>query len=433
MSESEPETVPAAGATNAADAPLAPRKKSDDRPTLGPEFLRQLWTANTVTVTVLAILVALVIGGIMIVISTPTVTAKYGYFFARPQDALSSSWYTVRDAYLQLFYGSVFDFSSIGQPGVTWWQWFQPISETLSYATPLVFTGLSVAVAFRGGLFNIGGQGQAIMGLTVAATLGFVLHLPIVIHLIVALLGGIIGGAIWGFIPGFLKARTGAHEVITTIMLNYIAQLFLNWFILQGGIHNPNRLDAISKDVLGSAKLPRLLNGNLRVDGGIILALLFTAVVAWLLNRSTTGFELRAVGSNPDAARTAGMSVPRTIIITMVIAGALAGLGGSAVVLGAQANSLTGPVAGNIGFNGLLVALLGRVRPWGVVLGALLFGALQAGGNRMQSYAGISLELTSVLQSLIVLLVAAPALVKAIFRLREARAARLGTVMAKGW
>ena len=430
------EPTPAAGATDATDAPITPRKPSDDRPTLGPEFLRQLWTANTVTVSVLAIIVALIIGGIMIIISTPEVTAKFTYFFARPQDALTASWDTVSNAYAQLFQGSIIDFATTGKAftgEVPWWQAFAPISETLSYATPLVFTGLSVAVAFRGGLFNIGGQGQAIMGLTVAAALGFTLHLPIVIHLIVALLGGIIGGAIWGFIPGFLKARTGAHEVITTIMLNYIAQLFLNWFILQNGIHNPNRLDAISKDVLGSAKLPRLINDTLRVDGGILLALLFTVAVAWLLNRSTTGFELRAVGSNPDAARTAGMSVPRTIIITMVIAGALAGLGGSAVVLGAQANSLTGPVAGNIGFNGLLVALLGRVRPWGVVLGALLFGALQAGGNRMQSYAGISLELTSVLQSLIVLLVAAPALVKAIFRLREARAARFGTVMAKGW
>jgi general nucleoside transport system permease protein len=430
------EPTPTAGATDAADAPIAPRTKSDEHPTLGPEFLRQLWTANTVTVTILAVLVALVIGGIMIVISTPEVTAKFGYFFARPQDALSASWDTVSNAYAQLFQGSIIDFGATAKVftgEAPWWQAFAPISETLSYATPLVFTGLSVAVAFRGGLFNIGGQGQAIMGLSVAAALGFALHLPIVIHLIVALIGGIIGGAIWGFIPGFLKARTGAHEVITTIMLNYIAQLFLNWFILQHGIHNPDRLDAISKDVLGSAKLPRLLNQNLRVDGGILLALLLTLAVAWLLNRSTAGFELRAVGSNPDAARTAGMSVPRTIIITMVIAGALAGLGGSTVVLGAQANSLTGPIAGNIGFNGLLVALLGRVRPWGVVLGALLFGALQAGGNRMQSYAGISLELTSVLQSLIVLLVAAPALVKAIFRLREARAARFGTVMAKGW
>jgi simple sugar transport system permease protein len=418
------------------DAPVAPRTKSDDRPTLGREFLHQVWTANTVTVTVLAILVALVIGGIMIIISTPDVTAMYGYFFNRPADALNASWDTVSNAYLQLFQGSIVDFGTVGKAfsgELPWWKALEPISETLSYATPLVFTGLSVLVAFRGGLFNIGGQGQAIMGLTVAATLGFALHLPIVLHLIVALLGGIIGGAIWGFIPGVLKARTGAHEVITTIMLNYVAQLFLNWFILQQGIHNPSRLDAISKDVLGSAKLPRLVNDQLRVDGGIILAVLITFGVAWLLSRSTVGFELRAVGSNPAAARTAGMSVTRTVVTTMVIAGALAGLGGSAVVLGAQANSLTGPVAGNIGFNGLLVALLGRVRPWGVVLASLLFGALQAGGNRMQSYAGVSLELVSVLQSLIVLLVAAPALVKAIFRLREARAARFGTVLAKGW
>jgi simple sugar transport system permease protein len=152
-----------------------------------------------------------------------------------------------------------------------------------------------------------------------------------------------------------------------------------------------------------------------------------------MLKTSTFGFELRAVGANPDAARTAGMSVARTITVVMALAGALAGLGGASVVLGAQANALTGTVVGNIGFDGILVALLGRVRPWGVVLAALLFGALRAGGNRMQSYSAISLELVFVLQALIVLFVAAPALVKAIFQLRAIRTTGLETTMTKGW
>jgi simple sugar transport system permease protein len=267
----------------------------------------------------------------------------------------------------------------------------------------------------------------------VAGVLGFAVSLPVGLHLLVVLLGGIIGGAIWGFIPGFLKARTGAHEVITTIMLNYIAQLFLNWLIIQGGVQIPSRSQAISKPMADSAKFPTLLGGNLRVDGGIILALLVTWGIAWLLNRSTFGFELRAVGANPSAARTAGMSVARTTILVMVLAGALAGLGGSTEVIGTQANALTGSVTGTVGFDGILVALLGRVKPWGVVLAAILFGALRAGGQRMQSYSGISLELASVLEALIVMFVAAPAVVKAIFRLREERGGKLETTLARGW
>ena len=399
-------------------------------------FLGDLWSSNTVTVTALAIVLAAVIGGILIIVSTPDVLAKYSYFFARPGDAFGASWSVVSEAYANLFKGSILDWEAVAGwiDGTNGWELvFFPISETLSYATPLIFTGLCVALAFRGGLFNIGAQGQAIIGVALAGLAGFVFHLPVVVHLIVALIAGAIGGLIWGFLPGILKARTGAHEVITTIMLNYVALLFLNWLILQKGVKSEARSDAISKDVLSTAKLPRLLGDNLRVDSGIILAIAVTAGVGWLLNRSTFGFELRAVGANPDAARTAGISVPRTVVLVMALAGALAGLGGASAVLGAQASALTGTVAGNIGFDGIQVALLGRVKPWGVVVAALLFGALRAGGNRMQSYSGISLELVTVLQALIVLFVAAPALVKAVFRLRDARAARLGTSVGKGW
>jgi general nucleoside transport system permease protein len=410
---------------------------TQDRPaSLWQHFLHNLWTANTVVVTLLAIILAIVIGGLLIILSTPDVLSTYTYFFARPSDALVASWDVVSEAYLNLFRGSILDIEAIvgWMEGENSWELaFFPISETLSYATPLVFTGLCVALAFRGGLFNIGAQGQAIIGVIFAGLAGFLLPLPPVIHLLVALLAGAVGGLIWGFIPGFLKARTGAHEVITTIMLNYVAFLFLGWLLLQNGIRDPARSDAISNVVDSSAKLPRLLGSNLRVDAGIILALLVAWAAAWMLRTSTFGFELRAVGANPDAARTAGMSVPRTTIVVMALAGALAGLGGTSVVLGAQANALTGSVVGNIGFDGILVALLGRVKPWGVVLASLLFGALRAGGNRMQAYSGISLELVFVLQALIVLFVAAPALIKALFRLRAARVARLETSMARGW
>ena len=417
------------------EAPPAPAAKKDDQPdSFLTHFLRNLWSANTVTVTVLSILLALVIGAILIVVSDEHVLSLYSYFTSRPSDALTASWTLISSAYTDLFKGAIFDpasFSAWFDGTGTWQAAFNPISETLTYAAPLVFTGLSVALAFRGGLFNIGGQGQAVIGCIGAAVAGFAFGLPIVLSLLVAVIVGAIGGAIWGFLPGFLKARTGAHEVIITIMLNYTATLFLGWLILQHGVQDPNRTDAVSKTIATAAELPAMPS-PLRVNLGIVLAILATAGVAWLLNRSAFGFELRAVGSNPLAARTAGISVAKTYTLLMVAAGALAGLGGATQVLGV-ADRLTPQVAGTLGFDGLLVALLGRNRPWGTLFAAILYGGLRAGGNYMQSNVGISLELVTVLQALIVVFIAAPALVKAIFQLRAARVARLGASMAKGW
>lgn len=412
------------------------RDDDGDRPSLGRLFLANLWAANTVVVTVLALVLAMLIGAVLIIISDPEVLATYSYITARPSDAINASWAAVSDGYANLFKGAIFDpeaFSGWLNGSNGWEPVLAPISETLTYAAPLVFTGLAVALAFRGGLFNIGAQGQATIGVILAALAGFLLPLPPVVHLLVAVIAGALGGAVWGFIPGILKARTGAHEVINTIMLNYVGVYFLSWIIVQNGVQDPERTDAISRTVDGSAQLPRLLGDDLRVHAGILLAVLATWFVAWLLNRSTFGFELRAVGANPDAAKTAGISVGRTYALMMALAGALAGLGGAQMVLGTTAAALTPLVVAQIGFDGILVALLGRVKPWGVLLAALLFGALQAGGNRMQSYSGISLELVTVLQALIVIFIAAPALVKAIFRLRAARAARLQTSLAKGW
>lgn len=410
--------------------PTSGRKPPEpaERPSLGRVFLENLWAANTFTVTLLSLVLAMIVGGVLMIVSDPEVLEAYSYFTARPTDALDASWTLVSGAYANLFKGAVLDPDAVGLTAA-----LSPISETLTYTAPLVFTGLSVALAFRGGLFNIGAQGQATMGVIAAGLAGFLLPLPPGLHLLVAVLAGALGGAAWGFIPGILKARTGAHEVINTIMLNYVAVYFLTWLIVQNGIQNPNRTDAISRPVDASAQLPPLFGDNLRAHGGIILAVLVTWAVAWLLNRSTLGFEMRAVGSNPAASRTAGISVTRTYVLIMVFAGALAGLGGSQMVLGTTASALTPLVVAQIGFDGILVALLGRVKPWGVLLAALLFGALQAGGNRMQSYSGVSLELVTVLQALIVIFIAAPALVKAIFQLRAARATRPQTSLAKGW
>lgn len=421
--------------TDATAAEAPPGKDGEQKPEPFLRlFVKNLWSANTVTVTVLSIVLALVIGAVLIVVSDETVLKTFSYFTARPSDALNGSWNLVSAAYADLFKGAVFDpaaFQAWFNGTGTWQAAFNPISETLTYAAPLVFTGLSVALAFRGGLFNIGGQGQAVIGCIMSAVVGFSLGLPIVLNLLVALIAGALGGALWGFIPGFLKARAGAHEVIITIMLNYTATLFLSWLILQKGVQDPTRSDAISKTIKSTAELPAM-PAPLRVHLGIVLAVLATAGVAWLINRSSFGFELRAVGLNPPAARTAGMSVGRTYILLMVVAGALAGLGGATQVLG-TADKLTAQVAGNIGFDGLLVALLGRNRPWGTLFAAILYGGLRAGGNLMQSDLSISVELVSVIQALIVVFIAAPALVKAIFQLRAARSVRLGASLAKGW
>jgi simple sugar transport system permease protein len=413
------------------------------RPPAGPGFTRdvldRIFSANTVTVTILAVLLSLIVGAVLIVLSDKDLAAEYGYFFSAPGTVLSDSWSAIADAYANLFKGAVFDPATISgaiNGTNSWSQALSPLSETLTYTAPLIFTGLAVALAFRGGLFNIGPQGQAIMGAICGAVVGFAVHLPYGLHLIAALLGALLGGALWAAIAGVLKARAGAHEVIVTIMLNSIALYFLEWLINQKGVHNPARSDAISKDVLKTARLPTIPGVDhslVRVHLGVVLGVLAAAGVGWLLSRSTVGFELRAVGANPAAARTAGMSVGRAYVLAMVISGALAGLGGGMMVLGTTATSLTNQVTAQIGFDGITVALLGRGKPWGVVASALLFGALHAGGNRMQSYSHIALDLVTVLQAVIVIFIAAPALVKAIFRLRAARTADTSTSLAKGW
>jgi ABC-type uncharacterized transport system permease subunit len=307
------------------------------------------------------------------------------------------------------------------------------ISETLTAATPLILAGLSVALAFRAGLFNIGGEGQMLIGGMFGVLVGFSLTgLPIFIHLPLAVAAGILGGAIWGFIPGFLKARTGAHEVIVTIMLNFIALRLVDFFLKTDLFQREGRNDPISKNVEPTAALPPLLgwiDPVLRVHLGLILALVAAGFIQWLLFRTTTGFEFRAVGANPSAARYAGMSITKVYILVMVIAGGLAGMAGTGQVLGVLDRASPGFAAG-IGFDGIAVALLGRSNPWGVVAAAVLFGGLRAGGQQMQATAGVGIDLIAVIQALIIIFVAAPALITALYRLK---APAVSTQISKGW
>jgi simple sugar transport system permease protein len=432
MTSDTDETRAAAGQAEPRAAPPEPAAPWTAR------FLHHLWSANAVTVTVLSISLALLVGAVLIIVSDAEVRGTYGYLFARPGDALSASWERVSDAYATLFRGAVVDPGAVTaavRGDGDWGAVFRPISETLTSAAPLVLTGLAFALAFRGGLFNIGVQGQAILGAIGAGLASFLFSLPVGLHLVMALVAGMLAGAAWAYVPGILKARTGAHEVITTIMLNSVAAIFIGWVITQSWAEDPIRQDPITQRADEHARLPRLLawlDPDLRVHLGILVALAAVAGVAWLLNRSSFGFELRAVGLNPHASRTAGMSVTGTYVLVMVIAGGLAGLGGAVVVLG-TAYALTSLVIGSVGFDGILVGLLGRAKPWGVLAAGLLFGALQAGGRAMQTGSGISLELVQVIQALIVIFVAAPAVVKATFRLKEIRVGALSGVAARGW
>src|SRR3954471_7008125 len=362
-----------------------------------------------------AIVLALIVGAVLIIIGDEGVKTAVGYFGAAPMDTISAAASAVGEAYKALAVGAL--------GGIT------PISESLTQATPLICGGLAVSLAFRTGLFNIGAQGQLIAGAILAAYVGFAWHLPPGLHLIVAILAGLLGGALWGGVVGLLKARTGAHEVIVTIMLNYVAIYLLQWLLTTTTFKRPGREDPISPIVDANAQYPQF--GSTRLHVGFFLALAAAAFVWWLLNRSTVGFELRAVGANADASRTAGMSVGRAYIIAMVVAGALAGLAGTQQVLGTDL-PLTDGVAASVGFDAITVALLGRGTPVGTVLAGLLFGALNAGGLQMQLITQTPLTLTTVLQAVIVLFVAAPALVRSIFRFLP-KERGTGPVLAKGW
>ncbi|MFC6014049.1 ABC transporter permease [Nocardia lasii] len=406
------------------------------RKRFGPTFVRYLTEANSVMVTVYSLLLAFAIGAVLIVVSDPGVRGTWNYLFARPGDALSASWYAVSTAYLDLFEGSILDVGRLQQffaGDATLAQVLRPISETLTYATPLIFTGLAVGLAFRAGLFNIGAQGQFVFGMLGAVIVGFAVDLPFVLHLPLALLAGAVAGGLFGAIPGYLKARTGAHEVISSIMLNNIAAYFLMWALGTTFIHSVTSMELVSKPVDESARLPQLLGwagSGLRVSVGLLIGLVLAAATWWLLSKSTFGFRIRAVGANDQAAQTAGMNIGRTFTTTMGVAGAFAGLGGAVLALGLSPYTLNPGTAVEYGFDGITVALLGRAHPGGIVAAALLFGAMKSGTLHMQP--AIPVEMSTLLQAVIVLFVAAPALVKTLLHLRTPRGG-LNTLEARGW
>ncbi len=430
-------TGAADGAAGGAGPEGSPRAR------LGQMVIDSVLQGNTAVVTFLAIVAAIVTGGLLIAFTSASVLTAWGRFFSAPGNAIAQAWDAASSAYVAMFEGSIVNPHSVVQLfqqkslGIAYHDGaiaavLNPLSETCVNATPLILAGLAVAIAFRAGLFNIGAQSQFIGGALVCTWLGFGVSLPFFVHVAVCVVGAFVGGAAIGSIPGVLKATTGAHEVIVTIMLNYVMAYFLAWILGTSLMQRPGRTDLISPVIANDAHLPLLLGSQLRVNASFLVALACAVGVWWLMNRSTLGFQFRSVGANPSAARTAGMSVPRTWILVMMIAGGLAGLAATAVVQGTDF-TLTFQSYGTYGIDAITVALLGRARPLGVVLAALLFGALHAGGILMQASTQTPLTITTVIQSTVVLFVAAPPLVRAMFRLHKATAGGAGQSLSKGW
>ena len=361
---------------------------------------RPAWI-TTALVTTASLILAFVVAMVIMVVTDAGIMAKYAYFIARPSDALDATFGKIALTFEAMYVGSLGSVTAL--------------TETTAEAAPLIAAGLGVALAFRAGLFNIGAQGQAVMGALLGAYLGFsVTGLPLLLHLPLVILAGVLMGALWSGVVGLIKARTGAHEVILTIMMNYVAANILSYLLKQPFMRQPGVSNPIAPVLEWSATLPRIAGTRLHLGFG--LALLAALGCWWLLERTRFGLQLQAVGLNPDAAATTGTSVGRVTFTTMALAGGLAGLGGlitvtAPVILTSYPPQLTVSIIGTLGFDAITVALLGRSRPIGVVLAGLLFGALKASRTAMVTIADTPKQLVDLIQALIVLLVAAPAFV----------------------
>ena len=383
-------------------------KEKDDR---FSQALKEILSGG-LTRTVIAVVLGFLVGAIFMIVSNKEFLATLGYFFSRPVDAFAAAWNVVANGYGALFRGAIFNADA-----ETFEKAIRPLTETLRLGAPLIAAGLGIGLTFRVGLFNIGGTGQLIFGIIFATWIATRIELPFVLHTIVAMIAGILGATLLGALVGFLKARTGAHEVIVTIMLNYIALSFFTFLMRDPNLLQEERASGNPKadPAAASALLPKLFGDSFSLHFGLVLALVAVVVYWWLMERSTIGYRLRMVGHNPDAARTAGINVGRTYIIAMGLSAAFVGVAAGNQALGSATGMIPSSHA-NIGFDAITVALLGGSSAPGILLAGLLFGAFKAGAPSMQVI-GISPEVLGIVQAAIVLFIAAPPLIRAMFRL----------------
>jgi general nucleoside transport system permease protein len=390
-SADKPTTEPAVAPPSSSSEPNASSRSAASRVrSLG----NQIWSA--VALPLLAIVLALIVGAIVIIL-TSAIKPGASISLSLPLEAYSALWE-----------------GSLGSPNGR--------VSTLVFATPLILTGLGIGLAFKAGLFNIGGEGQFLLGATAAVVAAVAMNgSDPLIAIPVSLLAAMIVGGAWGFIPGALKAFSGAHEVVTTIMLNFIAK-YLIAYLISGPLKLPKSPQPVTANV-GDAALPILFGRDGHI--GILIAFAAVPIIWFLLNKMTLGFEIRAVGANPDAARYAGMKPRRLIVLTMSIAGLLAGLAGGINILGIN-HQMNAGFSTTVGFTAITVALLGRSNPVGIMFAALLFGMMQAGAGLMQINAGVPAELVNLLQAIILLFLVMSPVLRRVFRLGGVRGS-LGT------
>ncbi len=404
---------------------------SEKPPTLKKKH--RIW--KTLQIPALAILTGLLLGAILIMVTSFTV---YDAFRVSIWKGIGTAFSEVGTAYLALFTGA------LGNPveivsallygdAMEIRAALNPFLESLVQSTPYIFAGLAVALAFRAGLFNIGVEGQLFIGAAAATFVGYSFTgLPPYIHMPLAFLAGALGGALWGMIPGLLKATTGGHEVINCIMMNYIAYRFTT-YLLTGPMSRPGTGGMpISPLIEKSAQIPQFFKTPIRFHLGFFIALGFAALLWWVLFKTTWGLNLRTVGTNPRAAKYAGMNIVATIIIGMAASGALAGMAGANEILAVNRSMAIGLSAG-YGFDSIALALLGNSHPVGVIFSALLFGILKNGATKMMVVSSIPIDIVTILQAVILMFVAAPAIIRSLYRLKQPEMETAATITLSGW
>lgn len=404
------------------------------RPPIQPKSSALKKFGRILLVPALAVLTGLIIGAILIIFTSEQVYASFQISISA---GLSAAWNVVATAYNALFTGSLGDPVKITEAfrsgnALEIRRALNPFLESLVASTPYIFAGLAVALSFRTGMFNIGVEGQLFVGAAAATYVGYAIKgLPPYIHMPLAFLAGGLGGAIWGFIPGWLKAKTGGHEVINCIMMNWIAFRFTEW-LLSGPMNRPGSAGMpISPLIEKSAEIPQFFGTPIRFHLGFFIALFFAWLVYWLLFKTTWGFNLRTTGANPSAARYAGMNIAKSTMIAMALSGGLAGLAGATQILAINRSMAIGLSSG-YGYDSIALALLGNSHPVGVILASLLFGILRNGATRMMVVSQIPIDIISILQAFILAFVAAPAIIRAIYRIKTLKEAE-GAVFVKTW
>jgi len=374
---------------------------------------------SSLTIIFLAIFTGLVLGGILAAATSTEIYDAFGKSFT---EGILASLNLIWMTYSSLFIGAFGSPTKIvaalqGGDGAAILAAFKPFLESLVVTTPYLFTGLAIAMGFRAGVFNIGAEGQLYMGSIMAGWAGWTFKgLPPIVHIPLALGVGILAGGFWGFIPGWLKAKTGAHEVINTIMMNYIA-FNLAEYLIAGPFQDPKEAFK-TPFIQESAHLYRFFESPYRFHIGFFFAIAVAILTWYMLFKTTWGFEFRSVGLNPHASKYAGINATLITILAMTISGAIAGLAGATEILGVNFRQ-TQALSTGYGFDAIAIALLANNHPLGVILSAMLFGFMRSGSRVMQLRTGIPIDIISILQALIIFFIAAPAIIRTIYRLKE--------------